>query len=115
MAHTIRAVLSITIILLSIFDHLALAHIDLGWDTWSDEDLTNFVTRPDLKLPRFNVTIHDHDRLTPGYWFVGTYVDIEQKSIADNYYQACQSGPAIYDQEGVSLYEKGDGVSHILN
>lgn len=55
------------------------AGFDLGWASNSDVDLTNFVTRPELKAPKFNVAIYDWDKLTPGYWFLGPYAEIQQK------------------------------------
>lgn len=78
------------------------ASLDLGVAHGNDEDLTHFVTRPEIKVPRFDVTIYDPGKLVPGYWFVGPYAKIQQQPIAPGYYQPCQTGPTIYDQNGVS-------------
>jgi hypothetical protein len=48
------------------------------------------------------VTVYDASRITPGYWFVAPYAHLEQQPQPDHYYQACQTGPAIYDNTGVS-------------
>lgn len=80
---------------------IAEAGIDLGFG--NDNDLTSFVTRPEIKVPKFEVSVYHADKVTPGYWFVGPYASIFQESQASSYYQACQTGPAIYDQTGVSM------------
>jgi hypothetical protein len=67
----------------------------------SDDDLTSFVTRPDIKAPVLDVKIYDKDAIIPGKWFIGPYAEIAQEKHPRNYYQACQSGPHIYDLEGV--------------
>ncbi|KAK5110420.1 hypothetical protein LTR85_001030 [Meristemomyces frigidus] len=74
------------------------AEFDLG--IGDDSDLFNFVTRPELRAPRFNVTVYDANRVTPGYWFVAPYASIVQQTQPKRYYQACQTGPAIYDGAG---------------
>ena len=69
--------------------------------SWGDDgDLTDFVTRPDIKAPRFNVTTYQASRVTPGYWFTAPYAFIAQQSHPARYYQPCQTGPAIYDATG---------------
>ena len=35
--------------------------------------LNSFVTRPDIKAPKWNITVYDSSALDPGYWFVGPY------------------------------------------
>ena len=79
------------------------AGMDLGYGGGRDEDLTNFVTRPEIKAPRFNVSVYKPEQVVPGYWFIGTYANVMQESMAQSYYQPCQTGPAIYDQSGVSI------------
>ena len=74
------------------------AHVDIGYG--EDEDLTRYVTRPDIKAPLFQVHKHEPSKITPGYWFVAPYAYIEQESHARNYYQPCQTGPHIYDGNG---------------
>jgi hypothetical protein len=46
--------------------------------------------------------VYDASRITPGYWFVAPYTYLEQQPQPEHYYQACQTGPAIYDSTGVS-------------
>ena len=98
------------------------AALDLGFH--DDSDLSHFVTvryiigyshteklnlipsltqRPEIKAPLFNVTIHNLSGVSPGYWFVAPYANILQDSQARNYYQACQTGPHIYDGQGVCI------------
>lgn len=76
----------------------ALGALDLQWG--SDNDLTKFVTRPEIKAPLFNVTVYDADRITPGYWFIAPYAQIYQQTHPSKYYEPCQTGPAIYDHRG---------------
>lgn len=82
----------------------AKAGLDLGYGVPSgdDSDLTNFITRPEIKVPRFNVSVYKPDEVVPGYWFVGPYANVQQEHIARKYYQPCQTGPTIYDATGVS-------------
>ncbi|PPJ52088.1 hypothetical protein CBER1_10040 [Cercospora berteroae] len=63
-------------------------------------DLTNFVTRPDIKAPLFNVTQHKPERISPGYWFVAPYVSLVREPVDAHYYQSCQVGPLIYNGAG---------------
>lgn len=79
----------------------ALSHVRAAFDIGygDDSDLTNFVTRPEIKVPVFEVQVYKPEQVTPGYWFVAAYAFISQQSHAGNYYQPCQSGPTIYDGE----------------
>ena len=74
------------------------ASLDLAFG--DDSDLTNFVTRPEIKTPKFNVSIYDDSQIAPGYWFVAPYAMIFQQPHAHKYYQPCQTGPTIYDNRG---------------
>lgn len=82
---------------------------DISFET--DEDLTSFVSRPDIKAPLFDVAIYDNAAVLPGFWFITPYADIKQQQHARNYYQACQTGPAIYDSQGVRTVEFGLDIS----
>lgn len=62
------------------------------------------IKRPDIKAPVFDVEIHDPKSVETGYWFIAPYADIIQQSHARNYYQPCQTGPHIYDQNGVCVF-----------
>jgi hypothetical protein len=81
--------------------HLCLVHaaFDLGFG--EDTDLTHFVTRPEIRVPILNVTWLDRDAAVPGKWFVAAYAEIQQQPHPRKYYQACQTGPVIYDFDGV--------------
>lgn len=57
----------------------------------------NFVTRPDLRPPRLNITTYFPDRLAKGYWFVAPYADLGAQSGVPGF---CQIGPHIYDGDG---------------
>ncbi|KAF2481514.1 ASST-domain-containing protein [Neohortaea acidophila] len=78
--------------------HFCNAAFDLAMG--DDGDLESFVTRPELKAPKFRVTMYEPDEVDRGYWFVGPYGDIYQKDHAAKYYQACQTGPHIFDGDG---------------
>lgn len=67
----------------------------------SDLDLTNYVSRPDIKIPILDVTVFDEEAALPGYWFLGPYTNITQQTHPFAVYQACQIGPVIYDAHGV--------------
>ncbi|KAM3417207.1 hypothetical protein BST61_g5467 [Cercospora zeina] len=63
-------------------------------------DLTDFITRPEIKAPLFNVTKYKLERILPGYWFVAPYVSLVRQPVDQHYYQPCQIGPLIYDGAG---------------
>lgn len=65
-----------------------------------DSDLTRFVTRPEIKAPILNITVHDSAKTAAGYLFIAPYAHILQEAHARNYYQPCQTGPHIYDLTG---------------
>jgi hypothetical protein len=62
-------------------------------------DLTSFVTRPELRVPRLILTKHRPKLIAPGYIFMAPYIRAEDDAYS-KYYQPCQIGPAIYDLEG---------------
>ncbi len=72
----------------------------------------HFEQRPEIRVPKFEVTVHDAKSVTPGYWFVGPYALISQEKQPKNYYQACQTGPAIYDNTGELVWS---GACHVRN
>ncbi|EMF17878.1 uncharacterized protein SEPMUDRAFT_153714 [Sphaerulina musiva SO2202] len=76
----------------------------------SDKTLFHFVTRPDLKAPRWNIQISPssssrEEGLTPGYWFLAPFSHLDQISPANGWV-----GPHIYDNSG-ELVWSGVGVS----
>ena len=62
-------------------------------------DLNCFVSRPDLRPPLYEVTVHSAERVTPGFWFVAPYEKVTPDPLTKNY-QPCQIGPQIYDNDG---------------
>lgn len=55
--------------------------------------------RPDIRAPRFNVSIYKPDLVTPGYWFTAPYGDLRSR-LPTTLYQPGQVGPHIYDRDG---------------
>lgn len=49
-------------------------------DSRHAEEFFTFATRPDLDAPRWNITIYDEAAVTPGYWFVAPYEEVEQEN-----------------------------------
>ncbi|KAK4896122.1 hypothetical protein LTR27_005979 [Elasticomyces elasticus] len=93
-----RAALALTLLAADI-SHAA---FDLGYG--SDADLTSFVTRPEIKAPRYNITREASVDSTPGFWFVAPYVGIFQDVPPDQYYLPCSTGPHIYDNDGELIW-----------
>jgi hypothetical protein len=87
-----------------------------------DQDLTSFVTvrettrtaivfswlttyiiqRPEIRAPKFDVTVYEPEKLAPGYWFIAPYAKLAQEYFPSRVLQPCQIGPSIYDGNGVS-------------
>ncbi|CEO60254.1 hypothetical protein PMG11_04889 [Penicillium brasilianum] len=65
----------------------------------SDDDLMSFVTLPDVRAVKFNITYQDRSRVAPGYWFVSPYLHISPDQ-PTSLYEQYQVGPHIYDQDG---------------
>lgn len=65
-------------------------------------DLEHFITRPELKAPRMNVTKHHPDAITEGYMFFAPYSELEaQFRTTRREHIPCQNGAHIYDGNGV--------------
>ncbi|CAK4032812.1 Hypothetical predicted protein [Lecanosticta acicola] len=60
-----------------------------------DPGLFRFVSRPDIKAPRWNVQVHERSRVTPGYWFVAPFEILDQFEPGNGWI-----GPHIYDGDG---------------
>ena len=58
-------------------------------------DYIYFVTRPDIKAPRWSITVYNKTLLAPGYWFVAPYASLKQDER-----RPAWVGPHIYDQSG---------------
>ncbi|OXV08002.1 hypothetical protein Egran_04234 [Elaphomyces granulatus] len=75
-----------------------------GFDTEeSSGDLTSFITRPEIKAPRFDVRVYDSSRVAPGYWFVASYSSMDPDPPTKKYIP-CQAGPHIYDASGTLIW-----------
>jgi hypothetical protein len=64
-------------------------------DSTTEADYFHFVTRPDLRAPKWSIQTYDEDALAPGYWFVAPYELLGQKERG-----ASWVGPYIYDGKG---------------
>jgi len=60
-----------------------------------DDLYFHFKTRPDIQAPKFNVRVYDTEALSPGYWFVAPYEDLDRLERGKPYI-----GPYIYDGDG---------------
>lgn len=59
--------------------------------------LFHFVSRPDLKAPKWNIEVYDEDVLCPGYWFLAPHKALRQlKEAGDDGW----IGPTICNQDG---------------
>ncbi|KAJ5679325.1 hypothetical protein N7462_007569 [Penicillium macrosclerotiorum] len=65
----------------------------------SDDDLMSFVTLPDVRAVKFDISYQDRARVSPGYWFVSPYLHIAPDK-PTSLYEQFQIGPHIYDQDG---------------
>jgi hypothetical protein len=64
-----------------------------------DQEFFDFVTRPDLDIPRWNITVFQPEKVTPGYWFITPYEEVQQDSKSPSW-----SAPSIYDGNGDLVY-----------
>ncbi|EGP92037.1 uncharacterized protein MYCGRDRAFT_102821 [Zymoseptoria tritici IPO323] len=89
---------------------LALSPLCAAYDTHvhdHDEGLHTFITRPEIKAPKFTVNITDPAHVTPGYWFVAPFEVIDQKFAGNGWI-----APTIYDGNGELIWS---GVEHSQN
>ncbi|KAJ5732986.1 hypothetical protein N7533_013433 [Penicillium manginii] len=68
-----------------------------------DEDLRSFVTLPEVRALRFNITHVDREQVSPGYWFVAPYGQVDPEEPTTKYMQY-QVGPYIYDTDGELIW-----------
>ena len=82
---------------------------DLGASLYNDtENFFQFVTRPDIGAPKWNIEIYDRDALQPGYyWFIGPYASLEQVDYP------LWNGPHIYDSNGELIWSGAPYVEYI--
>ncbi|KXL45997.1 hypothetical protein M433DRAFT_154042 [Acidomyces richmondensis BFW] len=64
-------------------------------------DLEQFVTRPEIRAPRYMVAKHHPEAISPGYWFVTPYSHFDdQPRTSRREHIPCQTGAHIYDGDG---------------
>ncbi|KAJ6145306.1 hypothetical protein N7470_009201 [Penicillium chermesinum] len=68
-----------------------------------DADLMSFVTLPEVRALKWEVTHYDRERQAPGYWFVAPYGQITPENPTQKY-QQYQVGPYIYDNDGMLIW-----------
>ncbi|KAJ5997715.1 hypothetical protein N7499_005888 [Penicillium canescens] len=68
-----------------------------------DADLMSFVTLPEVRALKWEITYYDRERMAPGYWFVAPYGQISPEHPTQKY-QQYQVGPYIYDDNGVLIW-----------
>ncbi|KAJ5312640.1 hypothetical protein PENANT_c007G09327 [Penicillium antarcticum] len=68
-----------------------------------DDDLLSFVSLPDTRALKWDVTHHDRERQAPGYWFVAPYGQITGEASTQKFHQY-QVGPYIYDDNGMLIW-----------
>lgn len=91
-----RGILKSSISLLLLFALQTVAQ----WEHGNSDKLFDFVTRPDLKAPKWNVTVYHPELVSPGYWFVGPYPELRGKEEETDSWV----GPHIYDGEGELIW-----------
>lgn len=65
-----------------------------------------FVTRPDISAPKWDIEVYDPDALAPGYWFVAPYANLIQKE------WPLWNGPHIYDGNGELIWSGAPYVEY---
>jgi len=63
-----------------------------------DPNFFQFVTRPDILAPKWDITVYDQDALAPGHWFVAPYENLIQHS------WPLWNGPMIYTTSGELIW-----------
>lgn len=82
--------------------------IALGWvfrlvlaqdyDLQSEDDFHQFITRPDILAPKWEITVYEEEALAPGHWFVAPYANLIQKT------WPLWNGPMIYNTAGELIW-----------
>ncbi|PYH95619.1 hypothetical protein BO71DRAFT_428881 [Aspergillus ellipticus CBS 707.79] len=67
-----------------------------------DSDLVSYVTLPDHRVLKCNITYYDRQAVAPGYWFVAPYW-ITGGEPYTNRWMPYQIGPYIFDQDGTVI------------
>ena len=74
-----------------------------------DEYFLHYVTRPDIRAPKYEVHIYDEDALAPGYWFIAPYENIN-KLFKGKPWEA----PYIYDGYGELIWAGGPFMDYYM-
>ncbi|KAF2218667.1 ASST-domain-containing protein [Elsinoe ampelina] len=69
------------------------------FDPTQTADLTSYVSRPDIRAPKWNITRHSTKKSSDGHWFVAPYGHFYTLWGRPEY-SPCQVGPTIYDHDG---------------
>ena len=72
-----------------------------------ESNFFDFVTRPDIGAPKWNITVYDDEALAPGYWFLAPYANLEQTSFHN------WNGPHIYDTNGDLVWSGATFFKHL--
>jgi len=76
-------------------------------DSKDDDWFFQFVTRPDIAAPRWDIITYDREALQPDmYWFVSPYASLEQTDFP------FWNGPHIYDTNGELIWSGAPYVKY---
>ena len=83
-------------------------HLVQADDDESPDDTFQFITRPDIRAPKWDIKIYDRDELQQGhYWFVAPYDNLPQKIYP------LWNGPHIYDTSGELVWSGAPFVEYL--
>ncbi|KAI9741198.1 MAG: hypothetical protein M1834_002911 [Cirrosporium novae-zelandiae] len=60
-----------------------------------DDDLATYITRPELRPPKFNVTTYKAESVTPGYWFTAPYANLYESVTSDRVFEQLDGSLAM--------------------
>ncbi|KAK5168356.1 uncharacterized protein LTR77_006926 [Saxophila tyrrhenica] len=78
-----------------------------GRDDDDEQKFFEFVTRPDIGAPRWNIQVYDEEALAPGYWLVAPYAKLDQREEGSKW-----NGPHIYDSTGELVWSGAPFFDH---
>jgi hypothetical protein len=84
------------------------------WEHGNSDALFNFVTRPDLKAPKWEIEVYDSEKLSDGYWFVSPYRsprNLEDET--DSWGTQNEFGPSLR-HHNIAYYQSQAMIDHIL-
>lgn len=74
-------------------------------DHSKDPGLFRFVSRPDIKAPKWKVHVKEESLVTPGHWFVAPFEELGDQGTGHGW-----TGPHIYDGDGQLVWSGADVV-----